>query len=59
MNTLFLIIACTFVIAVLALVAYSIYEMTPLAHHKDHYRDDDGKRRYESPRLDQRVFVNR
>ena len=52
MNTLFLIIACTFVISVLALVAYSIFEMTPWAHHKDHYRDDYGKRRYESPRLD-------
>ena len=52
MNTLFLVIACTFVLAVLALVAYSIFEMTPLARHKDHYRDESGKRRYESPRLD-------
>jgi hypothetical protein len=52
MNTLFLVIACAFVIAVLALVAYSVFEITPLARHKDHYRDEAGKRRYESPRLD-------
>ena len=52
MNTFFLVIACIFVLAVLALVVYSIFELTPLAKHKDHYRDETGKRRYESPRLD-------
>jgi len=52
MDTLFLVIACMFVIAVLLLVAYSIFEITPLAHHKDHYRDESGSRRFESPRLD-------
>jgi hypothetical protein len=52
MSTFFLIVACVFVIAVLALAGYAIYEMTPLARHKDHYRDEDGKRRFESPRLD-------
>jgi hypothetical protein len=52
MNTLFLVIACVFVFAVLGLVAYSVFEITPFARHKDHYRDDAGKRRYESPRLD-------
>ena len=52
MDTFFIVLACTFVIAVLALVGYSVFEMTPLARHKDHYRDEAGKRRYESPRLD-------
>jgi hypothetical protein len=52
MSTFFLVIAGVFVIAVLALVGYSVYELTPLARHKDHYRDEDGKRRFESPRLD-------
>jgi len=52
MDTLFLVIACAFVLAVLALVGYAIYEMTPLARHKDHYRDESGERRFESPRLD-------
>ena len=52
MNTVFLVVACVFVIAVLSLVGYSIYEMTPLARHKDHYRDEGGERRFESPRLD-------
>jgi len=52
MDTFFLVLALAFVIAVLALVAYSIFEMTPLARHKDHYRDESGKRRVESPRLD-------
>jgi hypothetical protein len=52
MSTLFLIVACVFVIAVLSLVGYSIYELTPLAGHKDHYRDEGGKRRFESPHLD-------
>ena len=52
MNTFFLVVACAFVLVVLALVGYSIFEMTPLARHKDHYRDETGKRRYESPRLD-------
>ena len=52
MNTFFLVVACAFVLAVLALVGYSIFEITPLAKHKDHNRDETGKRRYETPRLD-------
>ena len=52
MNTMFLVIACIFVLAVLALVAWSLFEVTPLARHKDHYRDESGKKRFESPRLD-------
>ena len=52
MDTLFLFIVFAFVIAVLLLVAYSVFEVTPLARHKDHYRDESGHRRFESPWLD-------
>ena len=52
MDTFFLIVALVFVIAVLALVVYAIFELTPLARHKDRYRTSTGKRRFESPRLD-------
>jgi hypothetical protein len=52
MSTLFLVVACVFVIAVLAIVGYFVYELTPLAPHKDHYRDASGKRRFDSPNLD-------
>jgi hypothetical protein len=52
MNALFLVIAFLFVFSVLALVAYSIFEVSPWGRHKDHYRDADGHRRFESPWLD-------
>ena len=52
MNTVFLVLGIVFVVSVLALVAYSLFELTPLATHKDHYRTDAGERRFESPRLD-------
>jgi len=51
-SNFFLVIAVIFVLSVLALVAYSIFELTPWAHHADHYRDEAGSRRFESPRLD-------
>ena len=52
MNAVFLVIALLFVFAVLALVAYSIFEVTPWGRHKDHYRDASGRRRFRSPWLD-------
>lgn len=53
MNTVFTVIAIVFVVSVLALVAYAVFEMTPLARHRDHYRDPrTGKRRWESPHLE-------
>jgi hypothetical protein len=51
-NTIFLIIGFLFVLSVLGLAAYTIYELTPFANHKDHYRNSAGKKRFESPRLD-------
>jgi len=53
MAALFTVIVLAFVVVVLVVVAYAIFEMTPLARHSDHYRDPvTGKRRWESPRLD-------
>jgi hypothetical protein len=52
MDIVFLVIGVVFVVSVLALVAYSLFELTPLATHRDHYRTDSGARRFESPRLD-------
>lgn len=53
MNVLFLLIVIVFVVAVLGVVGYAFFELTPLAHHADHYRDPrTGKRRLESPHLD-------
>jgi hypothetical protein len=40
-------------LAVLALVAWSLIEVSPHRHHVDHYRDPNtGKRRWESPNLE-------
>jgi hypothetical protein len=53
MNMVFLIIVLTFVISVLGMVGFVIFQISPFAHHNDHYRDPEtGKRRFESPRLD-------
>ncbi len=48
-----------FVIGVLAIVGYALYECTPLPHRLNPYRDaKTGKRRFESPHLDDRKDVN-
>lgn len=53
MTALFTVIVIAFVLAVLALVAFAVFELTPYAKHSDHYRDPEtGKRRWSSPRLD-------
>jgi len=53
MGTLWVIIVFAFVIAVLAIVAFAIFECTPYAHDSDPYRDPTtGRRRWPSPRLD-------
>ncbi len=52
MALLFTVIVIAFVITVLALVGYALFEM-PFATHTDQLRDPrTGKRRWESPRLD-------
>ena len=53
MGTLFTVVVVVFVIVVLALVGYALFEMSPFARHADHLRDPrTGKRRWKSPRLD-------
>lgn len=53
MNTFFTIVVFVFVFAVLAVVAYGLFELSPFARHADQFRDPrTGARRWESPRLD-------
>jgi len=53
MNTLFTVIVFAFVVTVLAVVAYALFEMSPFAHHVDQLRNPrTGKREWELPHLD-------
>jgi hypothetical protein len=53
MQALYTIVVFVFVIGVLATVGYVLFEVTPLASHKERFRDPrNGKRLNESPRLD-------
>jgi len=53
MNTLFTSVVLGFVLAVLCIVAYALFELSPFAHHADQFRDPrTGKRMWQSPHLD-------
>jgi hypothetical protein len=53
MEAFFALVVFAFVFGVLAVVAYVLFEMSPLAHHSDQFRDPrTGARRGRSPRLD-------
>ena len=53
MGMLFTLIVLSFVIAVLLVVGYAIFEVTPLGRHSDHYRNPvTGKRRWDPPNLE-------
>lgn len=53
MDIVFSVVVVVFVVSVLALAGYALFEMTPFARHADHYRDPrTGKRRWDSPHLD-------
>ena len=55
MSALWIIVATAFVLVVLALVAYGLFELSPFTHHLDQFRDPrTGKRRWESPHLETR-----
>lgn len=42
-----------FVIGVLAVVAWALFEISPFARHSDQFRDPrTGKRKWDSPHLD-------
>jgi hypothetical protein len=52
MDTLFVVIVIAFVITVLAVVAFALFELTPFARSENPFRDArTGKRRWESPHL--------
>jgi Ca2+/H+ antiporter len=52
MGTLFIVIVLSFVVAVLIVVAYSLFAMSPFGRHRDHYRNAAGGRRLEPPNLE-------
>jgi hypothetical protein len=53
MNTLFTFVVLGFVLAVLCVVAYALFELSPFAHHADQFRDPrTGTRKWQSPHLD-------
>jgi hypothetical protein len=53
MQALYTIVVFAFVVVVLAIVGWALFEVTPFARHKDRFRDPrTGKRLSESPRLD-------
>ena len=53
MDTLAIFMVFVFVVAVLAVVAWALFEMSPFARHQDQFRDPrTGKFRGHSPRLD-------
>jgi hypothetical protein len=55
MSTLWIIVSLAFVLAVLGVVAYAFYELSPFAHHADQFRDPQtNRRRWESPHLETR-----
>jgi hypothetical protein len=50
------ILTFSFVLTSLGVVAYAMYECTPLPRRRNPYRDSlTGRRRWESPRLDDRA----
>jgi hypothetical protein len=53
MNILAISLVVVFVISVLAIAGYALFELSPFAQHVDRYRDPDtGKRLSAAPRLD-------
>jgi len=53
MNTFLTVVACAVVVAVLAVVAYALFELSPFARHRDQFRDPaTGKPLRGSPHLD-------
>jgi hypothetical protein len=52
MGTLFTVAVLSFVVAVLIAVGYALFELSPFARRKDHYRDAAGRRRLDPPNLE-------
>jgi len=53
MGMVFTLVVLSFVIAVLLVVGYVLFEMSPFGRHRDHYRNPQtGKRRWDPPNLE-------
>jgi hypothetical protein len=53
MGMFFTIVVLGFVLAVLIVIGFSLFEVSPFGRHSDHYRDPrTGKRRCDSPNLE-------
>ena len=53
MGMLFTLIVLSFVVAVLLVAAFALFEISPFGRHKDHYRDaGSGTRRWDPPNLE-------
>ena len=53
MGMVFVVIVFTFVVAVLGVAAFALFELSPLGLHRDHYRDPDTHtRRFDAPNLE-------
>ena len=55
MSALWTIVAVAFVLVVLAILAYGLFELSPFGRHLDQFRNPrTGRRRWESPHLETR-----
>jgi hypothetical protein len=52
MGTVFTVIVLSFVVTVLLVVGFALFEIGPFGRHKDHYRDAAGARRFDPPNLE-------
>ena len=53
MGMLFIFIVLSFVVAVLLVVGFVLFEISPFGRHKDHYRNaGTGARRWDPPNLE-------
>jgi hypothetical protein len=53
MGMVFTLIVLSFVVAVLLVAAFALFELSPFGRHADHYRNPvTGKRRWDPPNLE-------
>jgi hypothetical protein len=53
MGMVFIFIVLGFVVAVLLVAAFALFELSPFSRHADHYRNSvTGKRRWDPPNLE-------
>jgi hypothetical protein len=54
MTAIWIVLAMVFVLAVLGVLAFGFFELSPFAHHADRFRDPSGRRLGPSPHLETR-----